>query len=228
MIYQKVKEIRESRGFTQAEVAERIWISRQTYARIETGEADFSLGQAIEFAKIFSVSLADITWEDMRVISNQEYDLEKYKAIITQCIKYWADDDGKITKTKLAKLAYLIDFGWFYENLESLTNLSYRRIAQWPVPDAYFKVLEDLQSSEDIAIEVKWRSQLIENISMPRIDGLSNEELKFIQKICEKWKGKNTEDIVSFTHEQLPWMVCNDGEIIPYSLITQEEPSNVY
>jgi hypothetical protein len=62
------------------------------------------------------------------VTSNQEYDIEQYKAILTQCIKFGSDKDGKITKTKLAKLAYLIDFGWFYENLELLTGLSYRKL----------------------------------------------------------------------------------------------------
>ena len=35
MMYQKVKETRENQGFTQGEVAERLDISRQTYARIE-------------------------------------------------------------------------------------------------------------------------------------------------------------------------------------------------
>lgn len=130
MMHQKVKEIRESRGFTQGEVAERLDISRQTYARIESGESELTLGQAVQLAKMLDITLADITGEDVRVISNQEYDIEKYKAILTQCIRFGSDKDGKITKTKLAKLAYLIDFGWFYEHLEALTGLSYRKLPQ--------------------------------------------------------------------------------------------------
>ena len=227
-MYQKVKETRENRDFTQGEVAERLDISRQTYARIEAWESELTLGQAVKLAKLLDITLADITGEDVRVISNQEYDIEKYKAILTQCIRFWSDKDGKITKTKLAKLAYLIDFGWFYDHLESLTWLSYRKLPQWPVPDAYFRTLEELQNSESIVIEAKGRTQLIENIGTPSRDGLSEEQLAFIKKICESWKGKNTEEIVSFTHNQLPWMICRDNEIIPYSLITQEDPENVY
>lgn len=121
MMYQKVKEVRESRGLTQGEVAEKLEISRQTYARIESGESEITLGQAVKLAKLLDITLADITGEDIRVVSNQEYDIEKYKAILTQCIRLGADKDGKITKTKLAKLAYLVDFGWFYDNLEPLT-----------------------------------------------------------------------------------------------------------
>jgi putative transcriptional regulator len=88
MMYQKVKEVRESRGFTQGEVAERLDISRQTYARIESGESDLTLGQAVKLAKMLDLTLADITGEDVRVIENQSYDIEKYKAILTQCIKF--------------------------------------------------------------------------------------------------------------------------------------------
>ena len=87
-MYQKVKETRENRDFTQAEVAERLDISRQTYARIETGESELTLGQAVKLAKLLDITLADITGEDVRVISNQEYDIEKYKAILTQCIRF--------------------------------------------------------------------------------------------------------------------------------------------
>lgn len=60
-MYQKVKEIRESLGLTQGEVAERLDISRQTYARIESGESEITLGQAVKLSKMFDITLADIT-----------------------------------------------------------------------------------------------------------------------------------------------------------------------
>jgi hypothetical protein len=47
-------------------------------------------------------------------------------------------------------------------------------------------------------------------------------------KIAEKWKNKNTKEIVDFTHNQLPWSMCYEKEIIPYILITQESFDNVY
>ncbi len=130
MLYQKVKEVRESHSLTQSEVAEKLDISRQTYARIESGESEITLDQAVKLAKTLDITLADITGEDVRITANQEYDIELYKSILTLCIKYGSDSDDRITKTKLAKLAYLVDFGWFYEHLEQLTRLSYRKLAQ--------------------------------------------------------------------------------------------------
>jgi hypothetical protein len=57
---------------------------------------------------------------------------------------------------------------------------------------------------------------------------LSSDEINLIKKIGKAWSDKSTSDIVNFTHEQLPWQICRDGEVIPYGLITQEEPERVY
>lgn len=88
-----------------------------------------TLPQAQKIAEKFQVSL-DVLVSDTFVTA-QKFDKEKYKQIITACIQHGASEDGKITKTKLAKLIYLIDFGWFYEHLEPMTQgIKYRRIAQ--------------------------------------------------------------------------------------------------
>lgn len=49
-----------------------------------------------------------------------------------------------------------------------------------------------------------------------------------MKKIVEKWKDKKTNEIVNFTHNQLPYALCRENEIIPYELITQEDPDLVY
>ena len=57
---------------------------------------------------------------------------------------------------------------------------------------------------------------------------LSKAELVLIQNIAKKWKDKKTNEIVNFTHNQLPYLISRDNEIIPYELITQEDPQYVY
>jgi hypothetical protein len=49
-----------------------------------------------------------------------------------------------------------------------------------------------------------------------------------MKEIGAKWKNKNTQDIVNFTHNQLPYTICRVDEIIPYELITQEDPGMVF
>ena len=49
-----------------------------------------------------------------------------------------------------------------------------------------------------------------------------------MSEIAKKWKDKKTKDIVNFTHNQLPYSICREDELIPYELITQEDPGKVF
>ncbi len=202
-------------------------ISRPTYVRIESGRTDMTLTQAQKIAEKFQISIDELM-SDV-VTTAQKIDKEKYKQIITACIAHGASEDGKITKTKLAKLVYLIDFGWFYDHLEPMTQgIKYRRIAQWPVPDVFFSVIDELQDERMIHLELKGAAQMLANNESPSTSKLDKDELSFIQKVCQAWKQKNTKEIVDFTHEQMPWKVCYPDEEIPFALITQEDPDHVY
>ena len=163
------------------------------------------------------------------VFANILSSTEKYKQMILNCIKYGAGDDGKITKTKLAKLVYLSDFIWYYLNSSPMSGMTYRKLPRGPVSDVYFRALDEMEENGTIIREPKGRAFLyfMTEREAP-VSKLSNEEIDIIRKIGDAWKNKSTDDIVSFTHEQLPWQICRDGEIIPYSFITQEEPERVY
>lgn len=69
---------------------------------------------------------------------------------------------------------------------------------------------------------------MISNITDTQDTLLSNEEKELLMEISKKRQRKNTNDIVTFTHNQLPWMMCDDKELISYDFITQEDPANVY
>lgn len=222
-----IKELRIERWVSQQELADLLGVTRQTYAKLENWKIDPTLWQAVKISEFFGVDIARFLPWDTQTTAPKEIDWGKYKQIIKNFIKY-GSDDWKITKTKLAKLCYLLDFAWYYYNLESITWLEYRRIQQWPVPDAYFSTIEELQEEESIMINQWGKAYLIENIEEPRHDKLSEDEMNLLEKIAEKWKSNDTKEIVDFTHHQLPRMICGDKEIIPYDLITQEEPDNVY
>lgn len=52
-IENQVKKFREKRGLTQAELADKAEVSRQTINAIETGKYDPSLELALKLSKIF-------------------------------------------------------------------------------------------------------------------------------------------------------------------------------
>lgn len=115
-----IKNLRTEKGYSQQNMADRIGISRQSYLAVEQGKRELSLGEA----DALSLPLG-ITVEELMEAGSQKY--EKYTQMLFAFLRSGVTTDGKIPKTKLAKLLYLADFSWFYENLESMSGLKYRK-----------------------------------------------------------------------------------------------------
>ena len=56
----RLRELRGERGWSQAELAERLGVSRQTVNSIETGKYDPSLPLAFRIARVFGGSIEGI------------------------------------------------------------------------------------------------------------------------------------------------------------------------
>ena len=223
-----IKSLRTEKGFSQEQTASAIGVSRPTYTAIETGKQKLDIEEAKKLAVFLGIDVEDIVYED---VSN----LEKYKHMILAYLRAKVSDDGKVTKTKLAKLLYLADFAWYYDHMKSMSGMRYRRLQYGPVPDMFFRALAELEDSGKIVVERKDMEEremfLISESESNKNDPLekvSTDEASLIKRIAEKWKDKKTQDIVNFTHNQLPYRICRDNEIIPYELITQEDSDLVY
>ncbi len=59
-----VRALRAARGWTQAELAERLGVSRQTVISIETGRYEPSLSLAFKFAEVFGLRIEEIFFPD--------------------------------------------------------------------------------------------------------------------------------------------------------------------
>ncbi|MCK9187343.1 MAG: Panacea domain-containing protein [Candidatus Colwellbacteria bacterium] len=151
----------------------------------------------------------------------------KLPDLIKACIFYGSDKDGKITKTKLAKLVYLSDFSYYYDNLKPITGLEYRKLRYGPVSLEYFDKLTELELKKVIEVN-KDKAEMISLKEKKGKFSLSESELETVKKVCKKWKSRPTKDIVDFTHNQFPWSIARENEKIPYHLITQEDASSIF
>ena len=62
----RIRDHRETHGWSQGELARRLGVSRQTINAVETDKYDPSLPLALRMAKLFGVSVPDLfidTWE---------------------------------------------------------------------------------------------------------------------------------------------------------------------
>ncbi len=225
---EKIKELRNKNNLSQEKIAKAIGVSRPTYTAIESGKQELSLKEAKKLANVFGISVDELLFGDTP-------NIPKYKHMILTFLRMNLSGDGKIPKTKLAKLLYLADFAWFYDNLESMSGMQYRKITYGPVPDSFFRALDELEFDGKIKIDHKTNNDkemfLVsesESNKNEKIQTISKEEKILMNKIAQKWKNKNTKEIVNFTHNQLPYSLCREDELIPYALITQEDPDLVY
>lgn len=222
----KIKHLREKQGISQETAADKIGVSRPFYALLEQGKREPTIGQLYKLATLLGVDLPDITTGIDAKASFIDY--KKFKNLISACIRYGADPDGKITKTKLAKLVYFSDFNWYFLKGESMTNAMYRNIPKGPVADDYFRAIDELYEKQAIAIEPKGPALMISAVESVQSPLLSPEELELIEKICTKWQGRSTDEIVEFTHGQNPWKSSAPGTMIPYESILDESEDNLY
>ncbi len=59
-----IPALRTSRDWTQADLAQRVGVSRQTINAIETGKFDPSLPLVFRLARLFSLTIEDIFTDD--------------------------------------------------------------------------------------------------------------------------------------------------------------------
>jgi putative transcriptional regulator len=59
-MHNKLRELRSERGWSQAELAGRIDVSRQAVNAIETGKHDPSLSLAFRIARLFETTIEEI------------------------------------------------------------------------------------------------------------------------------------------------------------------------
>ncbi|HRZ29820.1 MAG TPA: DUF4065 domain-containing protein [Candidatus Paceibacterota bacterium] len=224
MFHKIIKELRERKKISQDVISKKINISRSNYIKFEKGKVDLNLSQALKLSNLFGISLDDLK-------NNLFPDYVKYKEMVLAFLRNVKSQDKKIPKTKLAKLLYLADFSWYYYNLKSMSGMKYRKIPFGPVPDTYFRVIDELEYEGKISIDRKGDMLLIsenDNSKKRNLGNLSKDEIKLINKISYKWNDKKTNEIVEFTHNQLPYILCQSDEIIPYELIIQQDPNDVY
>lgn len=216
-----IKDTRLKKGLSQADVAVKLGLSRPSYIAVEQGKRELTLGEFEKLSGVLGVSFEEIE-------SGEVPNYEKYKQMILAFLR----TGGKIPKTKLAKLLYFADFGWFYYHLKSMSGMQYRKMQYGPVSDVYFRMIDEMFDAGEIRIEQTKDGAML--ISQTRsgakadLSKINNEEDKLIKDIEKKWQGKKTSEIVDFTHKQFPYLYAQDNEVVSYGLFTQENPDEIY
>jgi putative transcriptional regulator len=102
-----LKFIRQSRGVSQQELADKLKLDRSTISRWENDEMDITVGNAIKLSSFFSIPMEDFTSKDLTIASNNNFDemeilFSKNKDLLT-------DEDKEYIKFIIEKRKREID-----------------------------------------------------------------------------------------------------------------------
>ena len=219
----RVRQARKEKGLTQELLARELDMSRPSYVKFEDGEKELTLGQAKSLERILGISLTESPEETRESI-------DKLESMMLAFISLAGDDsDGRITKTKLAKLLYFADAQTFVNKGRSISNLTYRRLPQGPVAYEYLQLVDELADKHVIDIKFSGLAQMIsavEPVSLLSLN-LETDEIHLIQAISAKWRDKRTDALVNYTHEQPTWE--NAGEYEPINMnLLKNWPKPIY
>lgn len=138
---------------------------------------------------------------------------------LKQMVIYFTTSIDNLSKTKLNKLLFYSDFGFFRESMLSMSGVVYIHDHYGPVPDSSDLIYSSLV--ETSVIEKKpfpngRGFKLVTNEIFNR-DYFNSEELRFLKKVRDTFEDDKAQDISDKSHEEVGYIQTELKETIPYN-----------
>jgi transcriptional regulator with XRE-family HTH domain len=148
---QNIRELRKIYGLSQEQVADAMDINRSTLVAVEKGDRDLNSEELGKLADYLGIDITEL-------VAQEVPDYEKYEQMILEVVdEYVKQTEGKsLPKTFLAKLLYLTDFSWFYDELKANERYEISQNRIWSSPRSIFSsVRRDGRSRKTINRRIK-------------------------------------------------------------------------
>jgi plasmid maintenance system antidote protein VapI/uncharacterized phage-associated protein len=216
-------------------------ISRVAISQIENGDRKISAEEILKLSKIFNMPsdvLLDLD-KDIEVtiekknmskqkekreirISVPQKNLAKFKEVLLYILKKIGSKPN-VGESVLYKLLYFIDFNFYEKYEEQLIGATYIKNNYGPTPKEFIKIVKNMESKGDLVrIENKYfqypqRKYL--PLREPDLSMLKANEIKTIDEVLEKLSDMNANQISEYSHNDVPWITSDDGDIIDYESV---------
>ena len=153
---------------------------------------------------------------------NSRTELNGYTLIninkIEAIVSYIASKVKFLYTIKLMKMLRYADELSFSERNNSITGLVYKHMPMGALPLGYKALinLENINTSEDIGLDGSVRTQFLNNDKV-NILPLNDNEIEILDRVIERFKDYNANDIINYMHEEEAYKQTRMGEIIPFS-----------
>ncbi len=235
---EKIKLLRESKGWSQEVLARKIKCSRTTITHIESGKRDLEVLELIKFAKVFDVDPVVFLRfdEPVKVVAKKHKQIRKINfnpKKLKNAILYILEKCGgkpNIGETVLYKLLYFSDFDSYELYNQPITGMRYVKLQYGPVPllKDYKPVITEMEKKNEIKVITQEYHGYIQKRYIALVDwdrdAISEREKMILDSVIAKYSQMNAADIEFFVHGDAPWKESQDQQIIDYNLVFNRVP----
>lgn len=226
-LWAKIKDTRESMGFSQEQLSLMLKISRPTLTQIETDKRSLKPDELKKLSEIFDVS-ADflLSWDKTKKIDISKEEKGKFEQLLIYILsKVWAKYN--VGKVVIYKLLYFSEFDYFELHNKKITGYPFIKLPMWPAPLAFNSLINEMKEQNmlaDVITEYKgyYQQRFIPNV--PYNEGtFSCDELDVINDVLNRYSDFNAKEISKKSHEDRPWQIAKDMDTISYDLVKFRE-----
>jgi len=236
----KIKDLRESHGWSQAELAKRISLSRVAVSQLEVGKRSIEALELAKISKVFEVPVDFLLRNEQPVVEKEvnknsrsevaiKFNKEKLKNVILYLLEKCGGKPN-IGETVLYKLLYFIDFDSYELFGEPVTGMRYVKLQYGPVPHAsdYNLTIQEMIKNRELKIINQKYHNRMQKRYIALVDAdvscLNPKELEMVNEVITKLSCLNANQIESYVHGDAPWGAVKDKHIISYNLVIERKP----
>ena len=237
----KIRKLRDQVGLSQEDLADRLKINRVGVSQIESGQRKTRPEEIAMLSKIFNIT-SDVLLslkKDVAVvfekkaevpakktaevrISVPQKNLVKFKEVLLYILNR-VGSKPNVGETVIYKLLYFIDFDYYEKYEEQLIGATYIKNNYGPTPKEFIKIVNEMKRKKELS---KVESQFFQYpqtkylpLREPDLSVLNARELRMIDSVLESLSDKKATDISEYSHNDVPWLTTEDGEVIDYESV---------
>jgi len=235
----KIKQLRQQIGMSQEQFSELLKIGRVAVSQIENGSRKTTAEEITKIAKVFNISTDILLYakKDIKVILEEakektpkkeeirinvpQKNLKKFKEVLLYILNKIGSKPN-IGETVLYKILYFIDFDYYEKYEEQLIGATYQKNHYGPTPKEFIKIVKmmegkDLKKVKDDYFKYPRTKYLPKR--EPDLSSLNANEIQLIDNVLNKLSDMNASQISEYSHNDIPWLTTEDGEIIEYESV---------
>jgi len=242
---QRVRRLREQAGLSQAQLAEKLQVSRPAVSQMEADKRKVTPEELGRLSDLFGVPCDVLLGrqKEPRVVLPQgrgtepsagglrvsvpRKNLDKFREVLLYVLSR-VGAKPHVGETVVYKLLYFIDFDYYEKYEEQLIGATYIANRFGPTPVEFRGIVERMEKDGDLTRVRSSHFDYPQRKYLPRREPnlavLSGRELELIDDVLRRLGDMNATAISHHSHNDVPWLGTESGQPIPYEAVFYRQP----